>query len=406
MRRTLAAVLSFGALAWAVTTAAAPEYFRYTRTVRVEAPDRQSYLVADQVMWQQMRGDLGDMRLYSGATEVPYALQVQRSGRSLQQNEAKLLDLGTTNGVTEFKLQPSVTEYDTVTLKLDTRNFVTQASVEGSNDGKTWTRMTSGTIFDFTDEKLGANEEIKLPADATFQLLRVRIATGVPPKDVKGATIATLKDRGASWVRIPAAIRTEQSGRDTVIEWDSTGMPVERVQLAVDNPAINFHRSTELFDADGHLITSGDLTRVHLRRNGREIDRENLALDVPYSSETKKYKLVIHNGDDRPLPISSVQPLSYERRVYFEPQGRTEFTLNFGDEKVEAPVYDYAKFFQESADAVRVSMEPSMVNARYQNRPDDRPWSERNKWVLWAALIVAVLGLGLVAVKGMVKSSG
>lgn len=404
MKHLVLGVLAMAMVAAAANPPVAPQYFRYERSVNVGGSDGQKYIVVDEAMWQQMRRDLGDMRLYSGTAEVPYAMHVQRGGRSLQQNEAKLLDLGDSNGVTGFKLQPSVSEYDTITLDLKTKNFVTQADVEGSDDGSQWTRMSTATIFDFSDEKLGTNLEIKLPSSSHFQLLRIRIPSGVAPKDVVGATIATLKDRGASWVSIPAQIKTSQSGRDTVLEWDASPIPLERVQLAIGDHAVNFHRPAELFDADGHLLASGNFTRVHMRRNGRLIDREELALDLPYATESKKFKLVIHNGDDPPLPIQSVQPLSYERRVYFEPRGRQDLTLYFADEKVEPPVYDYAQFFQESPEATRAELGPARTNAVYQSRPDDRPWTERNKWVLWTALIAAVLGLGAVAVRGIVKT--
>jgi hypothetical protein len=101
------------------------------------------------------------------------------------------------------------------------------------------------------------------------------------------------------------------------------------------------------------------------------------------------------------LPIESVEALSYERRVYFDPHGKTGLKMYYGDEKLSAPSYDYAKFFQQEPDAAVAQMGASEANAEFTGRPDERPWSERHKGVLWAAMILAVLVLGALALRGL-----
>ena len=138
------------------------------------------------------------------------------------------------------------------------------------------------------------------------------------------------------------------------MEWDSPQIPLERVQITVGQPELNFFRPAELFDGDGASIASAELGRVHLKRNGRNIDHENLGIDIPYNSRSKHYKLVIHNLSDKPLPSAQVLPLSYERRVYFEPQSRKEFVVYFSDPKADPPAYDFARLFQKDPAGPRV----------------------------------------------------
>ena len=401
MKRVLACVFAFFVVVFAADRTAAPEYFKYLRKVQVTNNRSQTYFALDLTMWEHMRADLGDMRLYSQGVEVPYALEVQRGGRSFSQEPAKLFDLGSSGSSTEFKLQPNVAEYDTIALKLKARNFTTSAAVEGSDDGRSWRKLSTTPIFDFSDEHLGSNFEIRLPAPSHFQFLRISIADRVPAKDVEGASVALLKEVGATWFTIPAEPRISQSENNTVIEWDSPQIPLERVQLAVGEPTLNFYRTAELFDGEGASIASSELGRVHLKRNGRNIDHENLGIDIPYNSRSKHYKLVIHNLSDRPLPITQVSPLSYERRVYFEPQSRTDFVVYFSDEKADPPAYDFSRLFQEDPAAARATLEPATASVAYKGRPDERPWSERNQWVMWAALVIAVVGLGAVALRGL-----
>ena len=55
-------------------------YFKYQRPVQAQ-PGGQRYLAVDEQTWKNARRDLGDLRLYSGQQEVPYALIVERGSR-------------------------------------------------------------------------------------------------------------------------------------------------------------------------------------------------------------------------------------------------------------------------------------------------------------------------------------
>jgi hypothetical protein len=64
-------------------------------------------------------------------------------------------------------------------------------------------------------------------------------------------------------------------------------------------------------------------------------------------------------------------------------------------------VYDYAKFFKADPAAVQAQLGADTHNPAYTGRPDDRPWSERHQVVLWAAMILAVAILALLAIRGL-----
>ena len=93
--------------------------------------------------------------------------------------------------------------------------------------------------------------------------------------------------------------------------------------------------------------------------------------------------------------------LPLEQRVFFEPKGKTRLRLYYGDDKLSAPIYDYAKFFKDDNASAQAQLGQAEANAAFTGRPDDRPWSERHKAVLWVAMILAVVGLGALALRGM-----
>jgi hypothetical protein len=99
--------------------------------------------------------------------------------------------------------------------------------------------------------------------------------------------------------------------------------------------------------------------------------------------------------------VEKAEPQSLERRIYFDPAGKTAIRLYYGDEKLPAPEYDYANFFHKEPDAVEAVVGAENSNPDYTGRPDQRPWSERHKWVLWGSLLLAVLVLALLALKGL-----
>jgi hypothetical protein len=135
-------------------------------------------------------------------------------------------------------------------------------------------------------------------------------------------------------------------------------------------------------------------------RSGQKIDSDDH--DVAFSAVGHKaLKIIIDNGDDPPLKLKSARLQQLERRLYFETSTSAPLTLYYGDEKLEPPVYDYAKLFLLAKDAAPAQLGAEQGNVAYTGRPDERPWTERHPAVLWIAIVAAVLVLGAIAVRSM-----
>ena len=55
---------------------------------------------------------------------------------------------------------------------------------------------------------------------------------------------------------------------------------------------------------------------------------------------------------------------------------------------------------EKDAKAALAQLGPEQTNTAYTGRPDDRPWSERHKALLWLAMVLAVVVLAVLAVRG------
>lgn len=399
--------LAVCAIMFAGSYEAAIPYFSRVRMVTVTAPEKQNYLTVDADVWEHARPDLSDLRIYDGQTKVPYVLVKQSGGSRTQESAARLLNLGSVGGQTEFDLDTSgFAEYDRVRLQMEAKNFINVAQVEGRRalNDRSGTKLGSTTLYDFSKEGLGSNFVLKFPT-ASFPYLHVQLATGIRPDQVKGAYLSSFSETKAAWTKAGECTPATGQAKQSVYQCSVPGgMPVERITFSIPADRVNFNRTVVLSDELGIEFQRGSISRVRMNREGRQVTSEELSLDL-YPETRKQIRVTVENGDDPPLPIERVQPLAVERRVYFDPKGSVALQLYYGDSKLEAPTYDYAKFFQQSADVAVAQLAPPQANPQFSGRPDERPWSERHSIVLWAAMLIAVAVLGGLALKGLKGSS-
>ncbi len=382
---------------------AAVPYFSQTRSISIGAPEKQNYVPLDADVFAHARPDLSDVRIYDGQAQVPYVSVRQSGGSSTQESQAKLLNLGSVAGRAEFDIDTSgFDEYDRVRLQLNAKNFINSAQMEGRRTpkDKSGTNLGTSTLYDFTKEGLGSNFTLKFSA-ASFPYLHVRLGPGIRPDEVKGAYLSSFSETKAAWTNAGQCNPASAQPKATVYQCAiSTGMPVERVAFSIPASSVNFNRTVVLSDEHDNEFQRSAISRVRMNRAGQMVTSEDLDIDL-YAHTANQISISIENGDDPPLPIETVKPLSVERRLYFDPKGKSSLQLYYGDPKLEAPSYDYAKFFQQSADAAVAKLGPAQANPQYAGRPDDRPWSERHTFVLWAAMVLAVVILGALAIKGL-----
>jgi Protein of unknown function (DUF3999) len=390
-------------------------YFKYERQAAPPNSSGQHYIVVDETLWQHARPDLGDLRIYSSGAEIPYRLTTERGSTATERKDVRVLQPGTAGGKTQFLLDMSgVPEYDRIELKLATRNFVAHARVEGRDDphiGR-WADLGTTTLYDLSTERLGRNSTLQIPL-TNYKYLRVTVDRAVKPKNVEGGTAGVTRSQKAVWRELGARAAISQedetasarsdgrSGKSTVLAFSiPRNVPVERIVFDIDAAQQDFSRPLEIQSDKGSWFGSGDITRIHMQRNGQKIDVERTTLDLEGAGPAT-LKVTIHNGDDPPLAITGAHLEQYERRIYFDSAAGGQSTLYYGDEKLSPPVYDYAKLFSKHADADPLALRPEAANTAYTGRPDDRPWSERHPSVLWLAVVGAVLILGAIALRSM-----
>jgi hypothetical protein len=394
---------SWGLLLVVLATGPAISYFKYDRQIGTASASGQHFAVVDETLWQHSLLDLDDLRLYAAGKEIPYAKRTMWGSRETGQKKIRLLQPGTLGGKTQFLLDMAgVSEYDRIALMLRTRNFVAHARVEGQDDshGTQWVSLGTTTLFDLSDEKLGHNSTLQIPV-STYKYLRVAIDGIVKPSDVQSGTAGIERAQEAVWRDLSSEPIQAQEGKDTVLTFAvPENVPVERLMLAIDPVQGNFQREIEVQIDKGSPTKVGEISRIHIVRNGGRIDVDQTWLSLSATSQ-EHLRAVIHNGDDAPLKITRARLQQYERRIYFDCDPGASLEFFYGDQKLSAPVYDYAKLFQSEVSAGQLQLGAEEANVGYTGRPDDRPWSERHPALLWTAILAAVALLGGIAVRSI-----
>jgi hypothetical protein len=254
---------------------------------------------------------------------------------------------------------------------------------------------------------------LRLPL-STYKYLRVTIDGPVKPADIIGASSEFRQEQKAVWRNVGGAPTVAEQPAGAA-RGDASGMgrkgteltftvpenvPVNRVSFDIDPAQPNFRRSLQVEGDKDAYIGSGEISRVHMVRQAQKIDSDDY--DVNFSAVGyKTIKVIIDNGDDPPLKIKSARLQQLEHRLYFDAPASGALTLYYGDEKLDPPVYDYAKLFLLAKDAAPAQLGAEQANAAYTGRPDERPWTERHPAVLWIAIVAAVLILGAIALRSM-----
>jgi hypothetical protein len=410
MNRTLKlATLTLAALtATAQPPADKTAHMRYQRDLAADPGARLNHAVVDATLWRHARADLSDLRLFADANEVPYVLVVERGRSSDERRETRFLNRGVSGGVTEMTLAAALPEYDHLEFQIEHRgDFLARATLAGANEANAgrWTELGSQTIFSLQGEGLGRNTRFRLKSPATFRFLRVRFSAPLLPEEVTGAYHELRQEEAARYQDLDTAPAITTEGKKTVVRWTLDGpLPLDRVTFEVDAAQANFSRAVTI-TCDGRRSGSGEISRIRLERRGQRIESEDLAVSTG-GVRCHDVRIEIENGDDRPLDLRSVRAQMLERRLYFQPAGAARLTLYYGDDKLGFPRYDFGRYFAaaDAAESRPAVWAPETANASFTERPDERPWSERYPALVWAAMVLAVVGLGYWAIQGFKKA--
>jgi Protein of unknown function (DUF3999) len=390
-------------------------YFEYQRPIQLPpGTSGQTCLVLDTQAFAHASRNLADLRLFRDGVESPFVIQ-QATARDAPERNLTPLNLGERDGRTVFDAPMPDSIYSDVQLEINGSDFIATVNVYGSHDpvGPP-THIGAYTVFDLSSQKLGRSTVLHLPK-SNFRYLHFEVDGPLSPHRITGVSVASLPVSEPRYLTVFDAVHFQRKGRDSVAEFTTPArIPVDRIVFSPAADPVNFSREVNIQLAPAHSTSSAQseppappanstasLLRIHRVQEGHRIDDEQLSIDAPraYFDAAAQWTVTIHNGDDAPINFSGARLEMLQRHLCFEASPTSSYILFYGDDALRVPRYDYAAWSAPQPTAPNAVLSPEQTNASWQPRPDQRPFTEKHPALLWLALILVVLLLGIIALR-------
>ena len=131
---------------------------------------------------------------------------------------------------------------------------------------------------------------------------------------------------------------------------------------------------------------------------------EKLSVDVPGNFPYRYWRVEILNHNDAPLGGAVPHLYSTPWHVIFEQQPGRTYRLLYGQALATEPQYDLARRLnsRQILSATAADLGPEEINTAWA---DPRPWTEKNDFLLWIVLGIAVVILGYAAIRSLRRSA-
>ncbi len=358
-------------------------------------------------IYVQSRAELGDLRVVRGGEEIPYMIDARRGavefreiappvinqsvapGRGLQLT----LDLGS-----HFK-------HSRIRLSTSETNFKQKVRIETGEDGRSWSiARQDGYIFDFSQgDRHMAVLAVDYPA-STMRYVRVTVYGWMKTDAVRQVWAAYRNELQAERDVMDTVVPQRSEDPETkssllLIDLKQAGVPYDRVRLESGS---HYYRAAELETSkdgkDWRFAATGTIFQT----------ASEPSTGLTFGERHERFlRLRIFNGDDKPIPVKRVAVEATVRLLKFAlAAGAGQPYLFTGNPDAKAPSYDLAAVLAREAPQpeVRATLLAPAGNPGYRSPPPPvKPWSERYPQLLYGTLAVAILVMGYVTVRFLLK---
>ena len=413
MRRAICILLSVFGSMLVIEAADLPEHWRswrYSRTILQNSPsatasENVAELPLPWDLFAHCNPALSDLRIVDDqGQEVAYDLKSDRGSNQAESHEARIVE----NSFVAGKYTQVVGElghdapfYDRVRVETALSDFIVWTEVALSDDAKTWRIVEPrAPIARFRKRSVDGTQTIPFQG-LNSRFIRVRIFETERPFAVGGLTVLRSESHRATLVEVPSTFSPANSDDTAETAWTTylatSRVPVSRLTFATDTP--EFYRAVRISGSDDGKVWNYRGSGVIFRYKQRGKTRESLSVDFPEWPENRLLRVDVINGNDQPLRGAQLTLSAIPRVLVFKASPNAAYRIIYGNERAAAPQYDLSHYLEVGAAGsarAAVSLATEEATANYR---DPRPFSERHPEVLWISLGIAILLIGVTAVK-------
>ena len=311
---------------------------QYFKTIKITGKSvyKQFFLTED--IYENSKNNLGDIRIIDNARkEVPYVIETGKEQEKYSEKvvaRAKIDEVLTKKDKMEFivKFNSDSSLKDIIGNRLElipSKNFYTEYTLLGSNNGTDWEQITSGEIYKTPDK---ANLTIEF-SEKRYEFYK--IVTPLDKGNIFSEAILKLSNNEAGKLKTVGTkldYKVEQEGKSTILKIKSKFLPLKNIVLDVND---EFQRNYTVRSGD-NFYAEGIISKVE--------ERLNLVINLENVPKLSEIIVEIQNGDNSPLKINEVTGNYVPDRIVFRATEWEDYKITFGDESLDKPEYDIAEF--------------------------------------------------------------
>ena len=357
-----------------------------------------SVAVVDQTVYAGSRERLLDLRLVRNGGEVPYVLERLAPAQETKEFQPKVLNQEVVPGagVQAMLDLGSHPRHNQLRIASNATNFQQKIRIETSDDAKRWaTVLQDAFVFDFTQDNRHASLLSAEYPVSTRRYVRLTVLGWTDPLRLTGAWVSYQSEKsGVRDVLATATPRVTDSA--WVADLGAPGIAHDALDIEI-GPGL-FYRSVD-------VETSADASNWYPCGTGilaRTADLERLSIHFPEQWD-RYLRLRVHNGDNPPLAPGKISFSAWRRVLKFRTENPGEWFLYYGNAEAKTVSYDLS-WSANLEGAQPAKFGEQQRNPSYREpAPPEKPWSERHMSLLYGVLILAVLAMGTVSVRFLLK---
>jgi len=351
--------------------------------------------------------DLADLRVVRGGEEIPYLIEIRTGSVEFREIEPAVINQSVIPGRgLQLTLDlGSHLRHSRIRISTAETNFRQRVRIETSNDERSWAIARDDSyIFDFSH---GDRHMALLTVDypvSTMRYVRVTVLGWMKTKAVRQVWSAYRNERPAE----REVMATVQPQRSEDPQMKSSVLLVDLKQSGIPYDCVRVEAGPSHYFRAVELETSADAKDWRFVAGGTIFQTESdSSQSLTFSERHDQYlRLRIFNGDDQPVPVNNIALEDTLRLLKFRLAAAGPFYLFTGNPEAKAPSYDLAAVVAHEAPPPEVPaalLAPSANPGYCPPPPPVRPWSERYPQLLYGTLALAIVVMGYITVRFLLK---
>jgi hypothetical protein len=350
-----------------------PNEWRNTQTVEVPAKGLVRVSVPATTLDAAQPG-LEDLRIVdSTGNQVPYLIE-----RMLPDSESTIrpTEFRSTieNGATRLNLKTGTgAPISGVSLETPATQFMKAADVEGSSDGRTWTKLAGGdSLFQLPN---GATKlRVSVPEGA-WQFLRITIdELGSPPVPFTGAQLHKARTNApAEAVAVTIKSRDESPGITRLaLDLGAANLTLGSLRIESNEPVFTRPVTLAVPEVSDDGIRERNINdAVIYRVSVKGKNEAHLEIPLELQIQTRELLVLIRNEDSPPISIDAVRADRRLVRLTFFANQPGQYSLLSGNAQSVAPRYDLSALSGKLKNVAAIDVVPSALAPNPNYKPPE-----------------------------------